>query len=416
MSRQYDVVLLGASGFTGKLTAEYVHRQFPADLRWAIAGRSESKLSSVLQDLKAVDTARPLPAIETASLNKDELKALSSRAKILINTIGPYNKYSTPVVEACVETNTHYLDVTGEAPWVKKIVAEYDAAARRNGTIVIPQCGIESSPADVLTYVLASNLRKRANQAVREVVVALARMDAKPSGGTLASALGIFEDYGLLTLKSASAPQAQFPAGVKLPPSPPSAAGILHRLTGLRSVKEIGTVGLPLLNSVDTPIIQRTWALLQEKQQPEAYGPEFRFTVGIKTRGVIGGVVHNLAAIVGPLLLALAPIRWLIRRIAAKPGEGPSKEVEAKGYMELRGVAAPEGNGRERSTGSLRWTGGMYALTAVVVAEAAATLLYSEDRTIAKRLGGGLLTPATLGDTYVDRLRDAGVKIDVNAV
>ena len=137
MSRPYDLILLGATGFTGKLTAEYIHESFPVDLKWALAGRSSGKLSSVLAGLRAQNSERIPPSVGTVSLDKNELKAISSKATVLINTVGPYNKYSTPVVEACVETGTHYLDVTGEAPWVSKIVRKYHTTAKATGTILV---------------------------------------------------------------------------------------------------------------------------------------------------------------------------------------------------------------------------------------------------------------------------------------
>ncbi|KAL9050474.1 MAG: hypothetical protein Q9162_006621 [Coniocarpon cinnabarinum] len=414
MSRQYDLVLLGATGFTGKLTAEYIHTHFPSSLKWAIAGRSESKLKAVNKDLEALDETRKLPDIEIALLGKDELINVSNRARVLINTVGPYHKFSTPVVEACAETGTHYLDVTGEAPWTGDMVASYHETAQRSGAIMIPQCGIESTPADILTYVLACSLRKRTQKAVREVMISLTRMSSTPSGGTIASAMGVFKNYSAAGLQKASAPQAQFPAGVELPPSPPSAAGLLRRLTGLRVVPDLGLVSLPMLNAVDIPIVQRTWALLEHTQQAEAYGPNFRFSNGINAGGYVGGLVKNVNAVVGRLLLSLPPIRWLIKRFLVQPGNGPSKEVEANGKIEMKGVAVVDADSGGRYVGAFRWRGGMYALTAVTVAEAAATLLYAEDGTIAKRLGGGMCTPATLSDGYVQRLQDAGVKLDVS--
>ena len=249
---------------------------------------------------------------------------------------------------------------------------------------------------------------------MREVVVSLTRFEGKPSGGTMASALSIFDDYSARDFKYSSAPQAHLPPGVSLPPSPPSTRRGLAQITGLRSLPDIGIVGLPMLNSVDIPIVQRTWALLHESKQQEDYGPNFRFSTGTGARGYLSGLLINLAALVGALLLALRPVRWLLRATVTEPGSGPSKEAEAKGFLEQKGIALPDEEGRGRAVGVLRWKGGMYAMTAVLVAEAAATLLYHKDSTIANRLGGGICTPATLGDKYIERLKDAGIKLDTS--
>lgn len=134
--KQYDLVIFGATGYTGKLTAEHINQAFPTNLKWAVAGRSQQKLEFFVQELKQQNPDRTDPGVEVAQLQKNDLTALARKTKVLINAVGPYHKYSTPVVEACAENGTHYLDFTGELPWVKQIVEKYHSIAQDTGAIV----------------------------------------------------------------------------------------------------------------------------------------------------------------------------------------------------------------------------------------------------------------------------------------
>ena len=134
--RQYEIVLLGATGYTGKYTAEYIVKHLPTNLRWAVAGRSASKLNRVIEEVKQFNPDRETPAVEVCNLDAAELNALAKKTTVLINTIGPYHLYSEPVVKACVETGTHYVDCTGECVWVKEMIDKYEQTAKKTGAIV----------------------------------------------------------------------------------------------------------------------------------------------------------------------------------------------------------------------------------------------------------------------------------------
>lgn len=134
--RQYDLILYGATGFTGKFAAEHITRHWPVPTRWAIAGRNYQKLSAITQDLNKINNDRVPAAIEVADLNKQDLHALAQKTKVLINTVGPYSRYGEPVVEACVSNGTHYLDVTGETPWVVEMIKKHQEHAKASGAIV----------------------------------------------------------------------------------------------------------------------------------------------------------------------------------------------------------------------------------------------------------------------------------------
>ena len=136
-TRTYEIVVLGATGFTGVYTVEAIAQFGPTDLKWAIAGRSQEKLSTLVsQTIKPINPDRLDPAIETCTLDPQELDVLTKKTKVLINAIGPYHLYSEPVVKACAENGTHYIDCTGEVPWVRRMLLKYDQIAINSGAIV----------------------------------------------------------------------------------------------------------------------------------------------------------------------------------------------------------------------------------------------------------------------------------------
>ena len=168
--RQYECIIFGATGYTGKYTCEHIARSLPTDFRWAVAGRSEGKLGQVVEDLRSLNPDRAQPGVETAQLQKSDLVKLAKKTKVLISTVGPYHKYGTAVVEACVETGTHYLDCTGEVPWVYDMINAYHEKAKTTGAIIIPQNGFESAPSDLMCWSLVSHIRQTLGVGTTEAV------------------------------------------------------------------------------------------------------------------------------------------------------------------------------------------------------------------------------------------------------
>ena len=135
-SREYDIILYGATGYTGKYTAEYIVESQPTTLRWAVAGRSASKLETLINELKPLNPDRAAPSIETSSLELQDLKSLAKKARVVINTVGPYSFYGKNVVQACAEEGTGYVDTTGEVPWVKDMIEQFESTAKKTGAVV----------------------------------------------------------------------------------------------------------------------------------------------------------------------------------------------------------------------------------------------------------------------------------------
>lgn len=319
--RQYEAVVFGATGYTGKLTAEYITANLPTDFKWAIAGRSESKLNALLQELKSQNPNRALPGVEVAQLEKADLERLAKTTKVLITTVGPYHKYGTAVVEACVETGTHYLDVTGEVPWVKDIIDHHHAKAKLNGAIIIPQNGIESAPTDLMCWALVSHIRRTLNVGTGEIIYSIHDINASASGGTLSTVLTLFDSYSLLALSKSFARWSQ---STVIPPQQSYSKSIYERLTGLRTVPDLG--GL-LTDSIqgptDTPLVHRSWSLFDGGK---FYGPNFYLNPYMRAKGMIRGLAVHVGLTFGFLALIIPPVRWLLQKLVTQPGDGPSKE------------------------------------------------------------------------------------------
>jgi short subunit dehydrogenase-like uncharacterized protein len=191
--RELDIVLLGATGYTGKLTAEHITSHLPTSIKWAIAGRTESKLKDLASKLKSLNAQAATPQIITTTLTASELESIAKKTKVLINVVGPYHLYSSPIVEACAKNGTHYIDATGETPWVKEMILKYEETAKKSGAIIIPEVGIESAPSDIIAFKAVQLIRKVWDCGVMDMVAAVHELNTSgASGGTLASGLGLF--------------------------------------------------------------------------------------------------------------------------------------------------------------------------------------------------------------------------------
>ncbi|KAK3616758.1 hypothetical protein LTR56_025750 [Elasticomyces elasticus] len=411
--RQYECIVFGASGYTGKYTAEHIASSLPTDFRWAVAGRSESKLRQLVDQLRSLNPDRTQPGLETAELKKDQLVDLAKKTKVLISTVGPYHKYGTLVVEACAETGTHYLDCTGEVPWVYDMINAYDETAKRTGAIMIPQNGIESAPSDLMCFALGSHIRRTLGAGMKEVVQTTYDMKAAPSGGTLATVLTLFDTYSLSHLAKSGRPLSLCPI---TPTSKPAGRPLLETITGVRTVSDLGTLTDSLQSAADIPIVNRTWGLMHGGK---FYGPSFHLTCYARTRNALTGLGVHILMTLGFLAILLPPVRWLLQRFVVQPGLGPSKDDAKNDYVEWRAIAYADTDVDEpgvpkRAYGRMRFEGSMYLLTGICLAEAAVTI--ARDDTLAHKLGGGMLTPAILGEPYLERLQKAGLKTEIRSM
>ncbi|KAF2015286.1 hypothetical protein BU24DRAFT_421588 [Aaosphaeria arxii CBS 175.79] len=418
--RQYDLVLLGATGYTGKLTAEWVNRKLPSDIKWAIAGRNAKKLQSVADELHQQNPNRPSPAIETVELEKAQLDTLARKTRLIITTVGPYMFYGEPVLAACAENGTHYLDCTGEIPWYYDMLAKYHATAEKNGAIIIPQCGLDSVPADIVSYVVSRHIRKTFNLPTASLTYTLYAYKTGVSGGTSTTALNIFSNYSLSHLSKSMNPYSISPVPAPSTPTPtPSQSSLLQRLLLLPYVPKLGglqTTGL--MAAVDACLVHRSWGLYTSQSATSSYGPNFQFKEYTRSKSLPGAAIFKLTFALAGLLLAIPPTRWIFAPllkafVIPAPGEGPSKESMKGDFMSYRALGVAEGK-KEEVLAKLDFAFGAYEFTGCSLAAAAEVLLTGGvEGSLAGELRGGILTPATLGEAYVEKLRAYGVNIEV---
>ncbi|WP_030190489.1 saccharopine dehydrogenase family protein [Streptomyces violaceorubidus] len=386
--RPYDIVLFGATGFVGQLTAEYLAAHAPDGLRWAIAGRGEEKLLRLRDRLTAAaDTAADIGVLLADVSDPASLRELAGHARVVATTVGPYVRHGDALVAACADAGTDYLDLTGEPEFVDLAYVRHDARARETGARLVHACGFDSVPHDLGVYFTVRQLP----EGVPLTVDGFVRVGATFSGGTLASALG------------------QFARGRALRAAALERRRHEPRLVGRRVVtptgtprfaREVGAWALPL-PTVDAQIVRRSAKAL------DRYGPDFRYRHYAAVRRLpvaVGGV-----AAVGALVAAaqVPPARRRLSGLLA-PGEGPSAERRAKSWFSVRFVG--EGGGRTVFTEVAGGDPG-YDETAKMFAEAALCLALDA----LPPTSGQVTTAVAMGDALTERLRAAGIGFRVAA-
>ena len=381
--REYAVVLFGATGFTGGLTAEYLARHAPADLRWALAGRNRGKLEAVRARLAEIDDRfATLGLLVADSGDPASLRAVAEAAKVVITTVGPYLAHGEPLVAACAEAGTDYVDLTGEAEFVDRMYLAHDRRARETGARLVHACGFDSIPHDLGAWFTVQQLPEGVPLRVDGYV----RASGMPSGGTVLSALTIMSRLpaGARVARERTAAEPR-PAG-RFARAP---LGRPHRVAGP------GWWAVPL-PTIDPEIVRRSAAA------SERYGPDFtyRHFAAVKHLPVLVGGVAGAGA-----LLAAAQVpparRALSRRLA--PGDGPSPERRARSWFSVRFLG--EGGGSRVVTEVSGGDPG-YDETAKMLAESALCLATDDLPATA----GQVTTATAMGGALVDRLTKAGMR------
>ena len=342
-----------------------------------------------------------------ASLDPSDLDILTRKTKVLINTVGPYYLYSTPVVEACAKNGTHYLDVTGESPWVLEMIKKYHNTAKANHAVIIPEIGIESAPSDLLAFALTQLIRKELSVGTREVVASIHQLHGTPSGGTAATALGILDHYSIKDVAKSAGTWASSPVPRTGEEDGPS---LLSKIFGVRTIPGLGIVTSSISAGPNVATVQRSWGLLEGGK---LYGPKFTFHEYMGVRNIAIGVVAHFALLFSSLAVTLPPVRWLAKKFFYTPGSGPTKEQSQREMLEYRAIATADQDAPnpKRAFARLRWDGSLYYFTGVCLAEAAMVMLNDDE--LLRRLDGGILTPATLGQPFIDRMKNAGMIFEV---
>lgn len=416
--RQYDIILLGATGYTGKLTAEYIASSVSEPLKWAIAGRSQSKLGELAAKLKSASGPNNTPTtVVIPELTVAEVSKIAKTTKILLNCVGPFHKYSTPVVQACAESGTHYLDVTGETAWVREIITKFEETAKKNKAVIIPEIGVESAPSDLVAFSAVKLIREVWDCGVMDMVAAVHELKSSgASGGTFTTALGLFDHYSAQELKEAANPFVLSPVAqrdhrhTKVPAPTTYRKTLGENITGVWKYPLLGTLTKSITAGPNEAIVHRSAG-----KYPYYYGFNFNYAEYMAVDSAVAGILIAFVLRLLILVLAFPPMRAIAKNFMKfQPGQGPTPEQTKDNRFELRAVGVAEQLSKvpRKAFVTFVYEGGMYELSARLLVNGALTLLKDQDKVL-KTHGYGFLTPSALGQEYIDRLDKADIKIKV---
>lgn len=407
-ARPYDLIVFGATGFTGRLVAEYLLGHAPSELRWAVAGRNAAKLETIKAELTAeYPAAASLDVLVADSMDAAAVARIAEQCKVVCTTVGPYAKYGALLVDACAVAGTHYCDLSGETHFVRQSMEANLTKAQETGACIVHCCGFDSIPSDIGTYMLGEAMAER-GATLKQVRAFAGEMKGGPSGGTVASMANILDDIKKdpSLRKVVGHPYGLNPEGERKGPDKSDQMNV-------RFDKELGMWTAPfVMAAINTRVVRRSNAL---RKYP--FGTDFRYSEAMSTgkgpRGMMraAAMAGGLAGFFGAM--HLGPIRGVLEdRFLPKPGEGPTKEERENGFFVFRLLAT----GETKAGQTIRLRGRIegkkdpgYGETAKMLGESALCLAQDD-----LPVGGGIWTPASaMGSLLLQRLRAANMVFDV---
>ncbi len=401
--REFNIVVWGATGFTGSLVAEYLAAQYPptTKLKWAIAGRNEQKLRALHERL-GLDAA--VGIIQAESHDETSLASLVDRTSVVLSTVGPYAKYGSELVAACAASGTHYCDLSGEAHWIRLMIDRQHERARETGARIVHCCGFDSIPMDVGAWFLQRESMARHGQYCNSIKLFVKAMQGGWSGGTAASLVNLVEESrkNKDIVRILVDPYGLNPDGEREGPDG-------REQTDIRFDETADSWTAPfVMAAINTRIVRRTHALLGYP-----WGRDFRYDEAVLTGKGIGGRLKaaSIGLGLGALVLSasFSPTRGLLKRLMPAPGEGPSEQDREQGFFNLMQI----GRLADGTLIKTRITGDRdpgYGSTSKMLAESAVCLARDE-----LSGEGGVLTPvAAMGEALFERLtNNAGLTFEI---
>jgi short subunit dehydrogenase-like uncharacterized protein len=403
--RDLDIVVYGATGFVGRLTAEHLAAHAPAGVRIGLAGRSKERLAQVRDDLGAAAAEWPLVVADAG--DRAAVRELAERTRVVATTVGPYARYGMPLVEACAEVGTDYADLTGEVLFVRDSIDRCHERAAVSGARIVHSCGFDSIPSDLAALLAFERARDDDAGELTDTTMLLISARGGLSGGTIDSMRTLVDTVraDLSHLRTMRDPYALSPDREAEPD-----LGDERDQTWVRREPELGVWTGPFMMAAhNTRIVRRSNALLGW-----SYGRRFRYREAVAFRGgpvapvLAGGMALGLGAAVAGM--ALPPTRFVLDRVLPDPGEGPSEETMRTGHFRMDLHAQTTSGTRYLVEVAAKGDPG-YAATAVMLAGSALCLALDRDRLPDL---AGVLTPASgIGSALADRLRDQDFLLDV---
>ena len=408
--REFDIVVYGATGFVGKLTAEYLARA-GGDVRIALAGRSPDKLLAVRDSLG--EKAQAWPLITADASKPSTLNAMAAQARVVVTTVGPYAKYGLPLVAACAAAGTDYADLTGESLFIRESIDLYHKQAADTGARIVHSCGFDSIPSDLTVFALYRQAEKDGAGELTDTNLVVRSFAGGVSGGTAASMVEVMraassDDEARRVMNDPYTLTPDRAAEPELGGQPD-----LRWRRGREIAPELAGYWVApfVMAAVNTRIVRRSNALLDY-----AYGRRLEYGEQMSVgKSALAPVAAALATAGNAATMALGsrfmnrvPAR-LVDRVMPKPGTGPSERVRERGHYTVETYASTTSGARYRATMSQQGDPG-YKATAVLLGESGLALALDRDRL--SDLHGVLTPAAAMGDALMARFPAAGVVLD----
>ncbi|MET4432598.1 saccharopine dehydrogenase NADP-binding domain-containing protein [Mycolicibacterium sp. 624] len=410
--REFDIILYGATGFVGKLTAEYLARA-GGDARIALAGRSTERLRVVRDSLGEAAAAWPLIAADASA--PSTLADIAARTRVVVTTVGPYTRYGLPLVAACAAAGTDYADLTGETMFIRDSIDGYHKQAVDTGARIVHSCGFDSIPSDLTVYALYKQAQRDGAGELGDTTFVLRDMAGGVSGGTVASMLEV-----MATASGDPAARREMADPYTLSTDRQAEPDFGHQSdTPWRRGRDIAPeldglwTGAFPMGAPNSRIVRRSNALLDW-----SYGRSFRYTEMMSTGSSIAapvaaalGTAANAAVLgLGSRYFNKLP-RRMVDRVVPKPGTGPSERARENGHYTVETYTTTTSGARYRALMAQRGDPG-YKATSVLLGECGLALALDRDALSDLR---GVLTPAaSMGDALMARFPAAGVRLETD--
>ncbi|MEM7126977.1 MAG: saccharopine dehydrogenase [Chloroflexota bacterium] len=396
--REFDIIVWGATGFTGRLVAEHLFKIYGVDkgVKWAMGGRDKQKLETV----RAAVADDTVPLVIADSQDEESLNLMVQRTRVICTTVGPYDKYGSKLVAASVANQTHYCDLTGEVPWMRQMIDQHHEAALANGTKIVHTCGFDSIPSDIGVFFMQKEAIKRSGQPAKQIRMRVKAFDGAVSGGTYASLTNVMDKaaknksiFGILLN-----PYSLNPVGEQSGPDERDLQKVVYEEASKSWIYPF------IMAGINTKVVRRSNAL-----GGYLYGKEFRYDEAVMSGDGLMGRIKGIQAAGALGILMLATSVSFMKKgldwVSPKPGEGPNQAKREAGFYNLRFIATLA----DGSTAVGKVTGDMdpgYGSTSKMFAESAVCLAKDETPDV-----GGVLTPSiAMGEPLLERLqKNAGL-------
>ena len=392
MEKNLDIVVYGATGFTGKLCAKYLSEN-SVDLNWAIAGRNKEKLEELKKELSL-----DIDIFIAESNDEKALDNITKNTKVVLSTAGPFHRYSSNLVKSCVKNSSDYVDITGEFFWIREMIDLHHEEASSKGVRIIPACGYDSIPSDLGTFFSSTKIKEPIKR-----IESFHAGQGGVSGGTTETG------FSMGDLKLGKKMNDPFVL------NPEKSVSNEQKLlssdsVGIKKNNLIESWTGPFIMAVsNTRVVRRSAALLELNQ--EGYGVNFTYQEHAFYKKFRTALLVTFVTLLFGLILS-TPIRKLVRPLLPKPGEGPSEETMENGFFDSFFTAELD-NG-EKKLFRVHGKGDPgYKVTSKFVCESALTLVKDREKLPGGNEYGGVLTPASgLGQPLIDRLSSNGVHFE----